>query len=302
MSEFEARLTDIVNGPWRGQSAFARERLPAMTGVEARRYFRYHDVAINDPEEQKFRESFDQALEELQILELAVCSGYLPLAVVRQHAAEEFTSLLGHAAARRYVTLYDFVPVRFLAARLDIDIGAPPVTPPAVNPKAGLRFATFLALHSEFVSSPAVELFTQLIDDYRFLGLVDAPFLLRHLRQPSAGLTEAQQRVVQTSCLGLLEFLQLLGDLFLQLEDDERPLYGCVYAYWLSHFFGLRRGPSGYVEEATSFRDLDPAGVLRAAGDEDVSDSETERLRARMATLHDTWSATRRLLESVSST
>jgi hypothetical protein len=271
--EFQARLIDITSGPWREQSAMAREKLPAMTEEDARRYFRYHDVVIREPE-LSFRESFDKALEELQILELAICSGYLPLESVRPHAASEFNTLLRHAAARRYVTLYDLASVRFLAARLEIPLADTPLKPPPVNPRAGLRFATFLAVHSDFVVNPAIKLFTQVMDDYQFEGFIDASFLAAHLRNPSAALTDEQRRIIQKACVGLVEFLQALGDLFLQLERAEHPLYGCMYAYWLSHFFGMRRGTSGYERQGVAFQDLDPRAVLAATGDEDVSDVE----------------------------
>jgi hypothetical protein len=297
-SEYQARLADITSGPWREQSTMAREKLPTMTEEDARRYFRYHDVVIREPE-LSFRESFDKALEELQIIELAICSGYLPLELVRPHATSEFQALLHHAAARRYVTLYDLASVRFLAARFDTPIADTSLKPPPINSRAGLRFAAFLAVHSDFVVNPAIKLFTQMMDDYRFEGSIDAPFLVSHLRTPSASLTDTQRRIVQTACLGLVEFLQVLGALFRQLERDEQPLYGCVYAYWLGHFFGLRRGSSGYERQGVAFQELDPGAVLAVAGDEDVSHSEQEHLRACATTLWETWSATRKLLESV---
>jgi hypothetical protein len=297
--EFEARLADICDGPWRDQSALARKTLPSMTAKKADRCFRDHRAAtIEDPDEIEFRESFDQALEELQILELSVCSGYLPLDAVRQHATSEFKTLLAHAAARRYLKIYDFVPVRFLAARLGIDIGDTAVTPPPINAKAGLRFATFLAIHSEFVASPAIETFTELLDDYLFYDLINAQYFLSHQGIPSSQLTSDQQRLLEKAAIGSVEFLQLLGDLFLQLETEERPLYGCMYAYWLSHFFGLRRGQTGYEQRGVTFEKLDARAVLSAVGD--ASDAEQARLTERMATLRDVWNATRQLVESVS--
>jgi hypothetical protein len=297
--EYEARLVDITRGPWHEQSIMAREKLRTMTAEDAQRYFRYHDVVISDPDELAFRESFDKALEELQILELAICSGYLPLELIRPYATSEFQTLLHHTAARRYVALYDFASVRFLAARFDIPLTDIPVKPPPIDARAGLRFATFLAVHSDFVVNPAIKLFTQVMDDYQFDGLIDAPFLSSYLRAPSAPLTDRQRSTVQTACLGFVEFLQVLGDLFLQLEPDQQPLYGCVYAYWLAHFFGLRPATAGYQREGVAFQELDPVAVLSAAGDEQVSDIEQERLRARVTTLNATWAATRQLLESI---
>ena len=299
-TEYEFRLRDIQSGPWRAQSEYAREKLVTMTDTDATRYFRdFRTRMVVDADEIAFREAYDQALEELQILELACCSGYLPLDIVRPVAEREFASLLRSTASREYVRVYDFVPVRFLASRFGIDLGFPAASPPLVNPRAGLRFATFLALHSDFVSSPAIGRFTQLLDDYRFGGSIDARFFVSHLSSPSTTLSDEQQKTFQTLCGGLIEFLEIIGDLFLQLEPEERPLYGCMYAYWLSHFFGLRRTSSGYEQQAISLENIDPSAVLIGIHDQTIADVEHRRLRDRIKTLRTAWDATRQLVESV---
>jgi hypothetical protein len=299
-SEFESRLHDIQSGPWREQSKYARDKLVSMTDSDASRYLRDHRTQkVVDPDEIEFREAYDLALEELQILELACCSGYLPLHIVQPTAEAECATLLRTAAAREYVRIYDFVPVRFLASRFNIDLGFRAVSPPPVDPRAGLRFATFLALHSEFVASPTIERFTELLDDYRFAGLINARFFVGHLSSPSTVLTEGQQKRFQQLCVGFVEFLQIIGDLFLQLEPEEVPLYGCMYAYWLSHFFGLRRTASGYVQRSISFEDVDPSAVLTGIHDASIADAEHRRLRSRIDTVRRAWNSTRQLVESV---
>src|SRR5262245_44669502 len=97
MAEFESRLQDISSGPWHAQSLLARETLPAMSPQDAHRFLRPHyedPQGIRDREEIRFRESFDQLLEELQLLELAVACGYLPVDVVRSAALSEFETFL----------------------------------------------------------------------------------------------------------------------------------------------------------------------------------------------------------------
>jgi hypothetical protein len=301
-AEFAIRLEDICGGPWHEQSRLARERVTRLSPTEASRYFRSHyGETIRDQNEIAFRESFDQALEELQLLELAVACGYLPLDVVRPAAEPDLRMLLGSSPAKAYLKTYDFVPVRFLAARLGVDLGLEPVTPPPIKPSGALRYATFLALHSDFTASPTIEQFTRLLDDYRFNGLINAGFLKDRLAgKPGAVMTASQQAAFERLCLGLVEFVQTLGDLFLQLEPGERPLFGCVYAYWLSHFFGVRRTANGYQVKGTSFEDVNLSTLpFPHDMERDMLRSEQARLRDRISLLRGVWDQTRGIIDSL---
>jgi hypothetical protein len=303
-TEFQSRLDDIRSGPWREQSSLARQRLPGLSPHEAHRHLRSHFESANgisDPAEIEFRESFDQLLEELQLLELAVACGYLPLEVVRPVASREIeTLLLPQVAARAYLKTYDFVLVRFLAARLGIDLRLDPVTPPPINSKAAIRFAAFLAAHAEFNASPQVELFTRLLDDYRFEGLVDAAYLKAYLAGGSDPSDAAQRERLADAGQGLVLFVQILGDFFVNVDSAEQPLFGCAHAYWLGHFFGVRRLESGFVNVGESFADVVPRAVLFPRDlDPQSLASEQRRLQNGIATLRSVWSGTRALLESL---
>lgn len=300
-AEHQARLAGIGRGPWRQASQLARAAIPRIETATASRYFRFHDVPVNDPREIEFRESFDEALEELQLLELAVMCGYLPLEIVEPEARNAFATLLAMPQARKYLIHYDYVLVRFLAARLREDLGLPPVNPPSVEPGAAIRYAAFLAAHMDFARSPAIEKFTRLLDDYHY-GRVGAALIKRGLAGIRPELTLAEQQHYDEALVGFFEFLQLLGDLFTGMESNHLPLFGSNYGYWLGHFFGERREGSAYVNRGFSFGDVQiddaffPAGVHA-----EIRRAEQGRAIARIAVLRDTWQATRILLESYSS-
>jgi hypothetical protein len=274
-----------------------------MSADQARQFLRPHYGANGSPitvrEEIDFRESFDQALEELQLLELAVECGYLPLDEVRPVAEAELAVLLASGGARTYVKFYDFVPVRFLAARLGQNLDLRAVTPPAINPTAAVRYATFLAIHSEFTASVPIEKFTMLIDDYRFAGVLNAQFFKDRLSGTPGLLTNSQEAVFSNLCMGLVSFVQTLGDLFLLLESPERPLFGCFYSYWLSHFFGVRRTEGGYESRGVSFEQVEPNPMLFPPLEPDALCSEQERLRHRIGVLKGAWDETRSFIESL---
>jgi hypothetical protein len=220
---------------------------------------------------------------------------------VRPVAVQEFeTFLTPHVAARGYLITYDFVLVRFLAERLGVDLHLEPVTPAPIDPHAAVRYATFLAAHREFTSSPEVERFTMLLDDYLFAGVVDARFLKEHVTRNPEGLAEKQQVELSLAAQGFVQFVQILGDFFLQLDDQQQRLFGCAYAYWLSHFFGQRRRTSGYVQVDTSFEGLTPDPWILPSGlDPPAREAEQKRFIQRIDTLQQVWARTRALIESL---
>jgi len=301
--EQRARLEDIQTGPWRKKSEVARQRLPTLSTAELERYLRSHyGDEIKDKAELDFRQSFDQALEEIQLLELAVACGFLPMDVVRPVIEPDFATLLSSKAARAYVKLYDFVLVRYLACRLSIELDIGTVQPPPINSRAEIRYAVFLATHYEFITSPRIELFTMYIDDFYFGERpIDAGFLKRWIGgdQPS-NLVPDEQQVVGNGYLGFIQFTETLGDFFLQLHGPERPYFGLAYGYWLSHYFGLRRPRGRYEQLGVSFEDVRFAPSFLALGlNSDGAQAEHERFYERLNTLKAVWDETRELIESL---
>jgi hypothetical protein len=80
-----------MSGPWRTKSEPARQRMKTVSEAD-HGLFRAYSLAspITDRSEIAFRHSFDQAMDELQLLELAVETGYLPLDAVRATAEPSF--------------------------------------------------------------------------------------------------------------------------------------------------------------------------------------------------------------------
>jgi hypothetical protein len=305
-AEQQARLDDIHNGPWREKSEFARQRLPALSKSELETHLRDHRVLpITNPNEIELRESFDQVMEELQLTELAVACGFLPLDVVRPDAQHEFVTLLSSTPARNYIKLYDFVPVRYLAARLGIDLQIGPVQPPVINAHAEIRYAVFLATHYEFIANPQIRTFTMFIDDFYFRDPPNgrqfgAASLKRRVAGEQPGATSGEDAKLAEGTLGLIQFTETLGDLFIQIPEPEQRYFGLAYSYWLSHFFGLRRLQDRYEQQAISFEDVPFAPeVLVPDLDSQGAEAERKRFHDRVQTLRSVWNATRQLIETL---
>jgi hypothetical protein len=106
------------------------------------------------------------------------------------------------SAARAYIKLYDFVPVRRLASRLRIELQIG---------NAQLH-AIFLATHYEFITNRHIRTFTMLIDDFRFGEReIGADLLKKKVEGEQHFLTSEEQAIVAEDCLGLVEFTEILG-------------------------------------------------------------------------------------------
>ena len=250
-------MEDLRRGPWMEQSELARRKMLTLSEKDRTTYLRPHWVGpegINKTEEIQFRESLDRVLEYLQLIELGIETGYFPPEVARPEVVQEILPLVSSLAIRQYIYHYDFLPVRFLASRFQIDLGWPALEPPNINPQAEVRFATFLSLHSSWTADRAVVRFTMLMDSYRFVHAINAKYFRAYLsRNADSGksklnpeITETQQRLLDELCTGCGRFVQILGDLFTQLDAEEQPLFGSFYAYWLAHFFGFILSEQGY--------------------------------------------------------
>jgi len=303
ISEQKKRLQDLLVAPWRRFSDLARDQIPRLSSEDAANCLRSHaDSPIRDKDEIALRSSFDSALGELQLLELAVVCGYFSIDDIREVALADFELLLKSRAAVQYLQIYDYLAIRFLAARLGYDFGLPAVDPPTINPCAALRFASFLSLHADFSESAPMDRFLKILDDFRFGKLVNSDFLKKRLAAPDDfPLTEKARLAFREASLGLLEFVDLLSTVFQQLEESEVPLFGCFYSYWLGHFFGERRVAGIFTRYGICFEDVRIHMSLWPERDEPTL-SGSAWLQTHIALLRNAWEHTKTWLSELSRT
>lgn len=215
---------------------------------------------VYDPAEIELRDSFDELLTVLQLLELSAESGYLPEHVVRPLGRERLLNALWPAGARLFVKHYDYLGVRFLAARCDIDLGLPKVIPPHPDPRAQVQFATFLSQHQGWYGDESLDWWLGLLDDYvgeegEFDQPEDEAFysFLRTGRLP--GENRDVERRFYARADGLKRFLFLLANLFSFLPQRSAPFYGFFYLYWMAKFFGYELSDDGYHRDRELYYD-----------------------------------------------
>jgi hypothetical protein len=302
-TETKARLADLSIGPSRQAARFARNILArnlwstkAMSIVFLP-HFGKSGRAFSG-QRARFRESFDESLDRLELLELSIESGYLSPEAVRKQALAEMKVLLKSAASQSYLEHYDYLLVRFLAARFDFPLTLPRLVPPEPNPECELRFAAFLSAHNQWESDPNIEMFTMVLDDYRFGERLNSEFFSDYLQGRRRAKLDAEEEVrIRQLSIGLDHFVNLLGGLFGQLSETLQPYFGSFYAYWLAKFFGCELGERGYTEYWDSW-ESDVIKLYSSAfspNDTSLEEARTRRA-AQMKVMRETWSATRKLL------
>jgi hypothetical protein len=300
--EYQARIEDLRRGPWMEQSEIARRSMPILSEQQRATYLRPHwkdPEGITKKEEIGFRESFDQVLEYLQLIELGIETGYFSLDALRTEVEREMAPLVSSPAVCRYIYDYEFLPVRFLASRFGLALGTAPLAVPPINPLAEVRFATFLSLHSSWTDDRAIERFTMLMDHYKFLKLVNGRYFKSYLSgtlMPSPVFGEEQQRLLDELCSGCTRFVQILGDLFIQLDGGEQPFFGSFYGYWLGHFFGYSLGDQGFSKKSEGWGLYVPNRLLFPPDlDAETLKVEERRMRTNLEAMRSVWDATREL-------
>lgn len=291
-SRRDVRLSGLLKGPWIDAAADAEDflrppkrLLSALAGkdlitiqdlkttatestTEARRrkiarVLRGHwktEEGVVDPEEIELRDSFDEALTTLQLLELGAESSYLSEAVVIREGKARLLNLLWSTGARSFVRDYDYLGVRFLAARCDIDLGLPRVTAPRPDQQAQVQFGVFLSQHQGWYGDENLDWWLGLLDDYavdedEFEESEDGAFhrFLRSGKLPCAS-ADVEARF-QERADGLNRFLFFLSSLFSFLPPETGPIYGSLYLYWMARFFGSELGNGGYQRDASLYYD-----------------------------------------------
>lgn len=271
--EFARRLADLKKGPWVEDGSLAAELLTPPKELSALAYARvpidlealplgetrslrsrnaelrvvlrpHWSEAITEPDQVRIRDSFDAALTHLQILELAVETGYLREDDVQEEARTGLLSLLWSPAARRFVNDYDYIAVDFLAARFGV-AGLRDVRPPSPDPTAAIRFAGFLSQETTLSQDTYVDEWLAFLDDYvEEEGEQDAFYEYLEL-----GVDDPQLERFQRLAVGAQRFVVYLADLFGTLTSSERPRFGLFYQYWLARMFAYELIDGVYVRD-----------------------------------------------------
>jgi len=268
--ELLKRLQDLQQGPWVERAHLAKQYLAPKTDFDSLAFgsapldlrtisklpedtsresnlmnlLRWHgDKKISLKEEIDLRDSLDFALSYLQLLELAVETGYLTKEVVYPTARKEVLTLLWSQGAQRFVKYYDYVAVEYLANRVEVH-GFRAFTPPEPDSKAAVRFASFLSQHIEWLRDKPLEEWLSFLDDYvRYSG--EQTDFYKYL---DSGNPTASERF-QILTIGIHQFLEYLANLFGILEPAERARFGLFYSYWIAKFFGYKLQKDGYIKD-----------------------------------------------------
>lgn len=311
-SEATFRLESILQGPW-SKKASAYENfiadLSGKTGIDRKMnmVLRPHweeEDGITSKKELVIRDSFDEALSELQLLELAVETGYLHLDDIKDIAKKRMQQLLISEAAKKYLVLYDFVGVRFLADRIGVDLGLGKVVPPMPNEAAAVRYSVFLSQHMLWYEDEGLDDFLGLMDDY-FYYEDEQKLFLSYLRTNRVNTDdEEMQEYLEDLKSGMFHFIILLSDLFGVLEEKEIPFFGIFYSYWMAKFFGYDLTKRGYVKKRSqtdwsSYIDKMNKPVLNNDDDYNAKDLNLikKTILSRVEVIRNAWDLTRHFIQ-----
>lgn len=321
-SSNENRLAYVLGGPWAQKAVAAEEFLAtkrqttvtlhsssgqALPGApltrprtaELTNIFRAHWRApVIDPREQELRDSFDEALNTLQLLELGIETGYYTTDQLRETVLAKFESLFWSQASVDYLVYYQYVNIRFLAARYGVDLNLPVLPPPTPNPSAEVRYATFLSIFSQFYADAAVKSCLRFLDDY-FLFREEHTALVQFLQKKSANAApEPLVAHLQQVTEGFYKLILWLNDIFDVVSRDEKKYFALFFSYWLIKLLGYTPTQTGYVQGGTDWVSLisrSPNQFLIAGGYELNALAPEDRatakrlLRQRLHTVKNAW-------------
>jgi hypothetical protein len=276
--EVQARIEAIRTGPWMDRSALAKRKL-AAPGFEPSAFtsggrmsldsfpldqraaaiaknlsatFRWHRSGrIPTQSEQRVRDSFDDALTYLQMIELAIETGYLPADQVADATRADMVSLLWAPPARQFVRIYDYTSVEALAMRLEIG-GFPRRRLLPIDPRGAVHFAAFLATHRTLENDAACNTWLGFLDDY-IIRRGEQDDFYEYLKSGEA--TRSRRRL--ELLLGARNFAVMLADFFSTLPEHLQARFGGFYAYWLAKLFGYERRDGKYIRNLVLGRGKD---------------------------------------------
>lgn len=268
--ELRARIAGLNAGPWTARGRFAADKLReagiSVEGVAPLRPFDFtildlplHAVklekslthvlrphwekAITKRPEIKFRESLDSALTHLQLIELAIETGYLPIEQVPAEIKNRVINLLWANPVRSFVRDYDYVGVEFLAQRLGIQ-GTTARTPPPIIAKGSVLFSAFLATLRRIERDKSINAWLDFLDDYVLRANEQNEFY-EYLEEEKP---EPSNRF-RSLTIGARSFTVELADFFVLTTGETRGMFGLFYAYWFQKMFGYELTDKGYVRD-----------------------------------------------------
>lgn len=299
-SEHCARLADLMDGPWTERATHALKEL-AMPKAKPTASARVREVArpcqpklpraiaaalrphweraVKSEDENELRESLDSALEYLQLLELAVETGYLPLEAIQPEAQRIFEAVLWSEPAQEFAKAYDYIGVQYLAKRIGFDLLTTKRMPTRPDDRGAMRFATFLDHHRHWLQDEFIDEWLKFLDDYvEYRGESDEFYEFLEGNQTTA--PKRFRRLAE----GGRRSIRMLSDLFGTLNDVERPRFGRFYGYWLAKLFAFEY-ENGSYRRNSKFWDVGDSWAValtkNAAFDMPTADSEDIRGRMR---------------------
>ena len=327
--EVAARLAAILDGPWAQRGQFARQfltppkshrdgatggapyrfREPAKKGGSAKRYksltrhLRPHWKKSIKSKEIPLRDSLDEALTELQLVELAIETGYLKEDDVTVVASKRLHDLLWHQSVRNYVRAYDYTAVELLAQRLEIDLGfsKTPVPPPSIGASEAV-FAAFLSQFRLWYQDKELDLFLSFLDDYTSIG-DDKDKFYEFLTRKKYKPNRTERVYFARLIIGADRLLVRLSELDATLSDDERPRYGLFHVYWMAKLFGFELSKRGYTKEDENWAKLIQRSWVLESGEAVAREARgtiayREFFKLRSARVRKLWKTTRKFVEA----
>lgn len=287
------RVDEIFAGPWAKDAEPAEAWLRSLKGdagkKDLKKVLKPHWEAVPSARADELRASFDAAFTALQLADLAIMTKYVRREDIETPARMAFDRLLSTASARRFVDDYDYVGVRYLAARLDIDLALVPVRPP--EPVAApTLFASFLAQFRDWYEDPELETWLEFLDDF-VMKVGEAEQFNTYLRVGKRPKDEETAERFDELLAGLDVFLTNLYDIFAVIPIEKRPIFALVHIYWIAAFFGYELENGRY---ARNYINWQPAAAKTPL----VTGARRALWNSSLETLQDVWREARALVEA----
>jgi hypothetical protein len=211
---------------------FSEEKSILVIGEWLRSHFK---KKITNKHVIRLRESFDDALEYFQLIELGVETGYVRLKDVSQTTIEIAKILFKYEPAINYLDIYDYITVKHLLNRIGIIKNG--FNLPTIDDGASINFAGFLALHREWYGNKHLDRWLGMLDDY-ILGEYNQDRFYDYLMSgDDSKLNAIGKRYFKELKLGIYYFLTNLSVIG-NIMGDRAGRYSVLYIYWLAKYFG----------------------------------------------------------------